>query len=421
MKLLVIISIFAALNVNMAFTRKWSKKTGMCKTGNGSSYRGFVNKSFHGHRCLYWNHVRHHWEASKGVGNHNYCRNPDQSLMPWCYVRKGRKVVSEFCKISRCAPATLKPTMKPTVKPTMKPTVKPSMKPTVKPTVRPTIRPRMIPSPPVDTELTCGERSERRTKKIVGGSFIPIESHPWIAAIFFKRHKFLCGGSLISPCWVLTAAHCFHDGVNTKLKHLSVYMGKTAINDTDTKREQSFTVEKLIIHQHYNDSNFNNDIALLRIKNINGGCAVRTASVRTACLPPLHIQLPPGLTCSIAGFGKETYNSWSYSQLLKQADVTLLSSTECKKGLPYENLITDNMFCAASPDWSTDACKGDSGGPLVCQASDRMFLFGVVSWGDGCASKNKPGVYTQVTNYNVWIAKNTGLSEYTKGLMYPQK
>ncbi|KAM6916083.1 urokinase-type plasminogen activator-like [Xenentodon cancila] len=257
--------------------------------------------------------------------------------------------------------------------------------------------------------------------KIVGGYFIPIESHPWIAAIFHKRNKFICGGSLISPCWVLTAAHCFNDGEDTKLRHLSVYLGKSAINDTDPEREQRFTVEKLIIHQNYNETNYNNDIALLKIKNTNGACAVKTDSVRTVCLPPPYTQLPPGVTCSIAGFGKEHFDSWHFSQLLKQAEVTLLSNNECKREVSYENLFTENMFCAASPDWSTDACKGDSGGPLVCEAAGRMFLFGVVSWGEGCASENKPGVYTQVTQYNKWIAAKMGLSKYTNGLMYPQK
>uniref|UniRef100_A0A8C3AG80 trypsin n=2 Tax=Cyclopterus lumpus TaxID=8103 RepID=A0A8C3AG80_CYCLU len=356
----------------------------MCQSGDGSTYRGFVSESAYGGRCLNWNRFHIPSGASKGLGDHNYCRNPDQMLKPWCRVRKGRRIVREFCNIPRCSTPT---------------TQSPSA---------------------VDTELTCGERSEQRMHKIVGGSFTPIESHPWVAALFHQR-RFVCGGSLIAPCWVLTAAHCFSDGEGTNIKRLSVYLGKTAINDTDADREQSFTVKKLIIHQKYNESNYNNDIALLKIKSRNGGCAVRSASARTVCLPPSHTQLPAGFQCSIAGFGMERFAAWHYSQLLKQTEVKLLPQTECKSQLYYGDLITENMFCAGSPDWSTDACKGDSGGPLLCEASGRMFLFGVVSWGEGCASRNKPGVYTQVTNYNKWIATKTGLSKYTKGFMYPTK
>ncbi|KAM4729461.1 urokinase-type plasminogen activator-like [Anableps anableps] len=282
-----------------------------------------------------------------------------------------------------------------------------------------TAKPTTTPPLPVDTERTCGEHSERRTNKIVGGSFIPIETNPWVAAIFQKN--FLCGGSLIAPSWVLTAAHCFLDGNKTRLQGLSVYLGKSNIKDTDPDREQRFTVEELIIHQKYNPPSYNNDIALLKISNTEGQGAFKTASVRTVCLPPLNTYLPVGFTCSIAGFGKEAYGSWSYANRLKQGNVKLLSSTNCKHEESYKTLLTDNMICAASPDWSTDACKGDSGGPLVCDVSGRTFLFGVVSWGDGCASENKPGVYTKVTHYNNWIAEKTGLSEYTKGLMYPQK
>ncbi|TKS85515.1 Urokinase-type plasminogen activator [Collichthys lucidus] len=249
-----------------------------------------------------------------------------------------------------------------------------------------------------------------------------IESQPWIAAIFLRNGKrFNCGGSLISPCWVVTAAHCFPDGNETNIEQLSVYLGKTNIKEEDAEKEQRFTVEKLIIHQEYKDGNFNHDIALLKIRNKNGECATKSASARTVCLPPLHTQLPAGFQCSIAGFGMERHMAWHFSNNLKQTNVKLISQADCKSESYYGDLITKNMFCAGSPDWSTDACSGDSGGPLVCEVSGRMFLFGVVSWGDGCARKNKPGVYTQVTNYNEWIAENAGLSKFTSGLMYPMK
>uniref|UniRef100_A0A3B3VWM8 trypsin n=1 Tax=Poecilia latipinna TaxID=48699 RepID=A0A3B3VWM8_9TELE len=342
-----------------------------CQSGKGTSYRGTVSESSYGNRCLKWSNIRHYWDDSNGVGNHNYCRNPNNRRKPWCYVQKRRQVKIEFCDIPRCIHTHT-----------------------------------FIPP-----ERTCGELSERRTNKIVGGSFVPIESQPWIAAIFQK--SFLCGGSLIAPGWVLTAAHCFLDG----LRRLKVYLGKSDIKNSDRDREQTFSVEKLIIHQKYNPSNYDNDIALLKISNTNGQGALKTASVRTVCLPPLNTYLPVGVTCSIAGYGKE--NSGNETPI--SATVRLLSSTNCKVEESYRALLTDNMMCAASPDWSTDSCKGDSGGPLVCQASGRMFLFGVVSWGEGCASENKPGVYTKVTHYNDWIADKTGLSEYTKGLMYPQK
>ncbi|XP_032408258.1 tissue-type plasminogen activator [Xiphophorus hellerii] len=394
MNLLVILSILAALNVNMVLSRRCFTKreaSAECRFGKGTSYRGTVSVSSNGHRCLKWSKTQHSWSDLKsdlnGVGNHNYCRNPNNSRRPWCYVKTRSQVKREYCDIPKCSTVTAKPTTTP---------------------------PRAV-----DTERTCGERSERRTNKIVGGSFVPIESQPWIAAIFQKR--FLCGGSLIAPGWVLTAAHCFFDGNETRLQRLRVYLGKSDINNTDPDREQLFSVEKLIIHQKYNPSNYDNDIALLKISNTKGQGALKTASVRTVCLPPLNTYLPVGFTCSIAGFGKEAYSSLSYSNQLKQANVRLLSSTNCKVEEHYKALLTDNMICAASPDWSTDSCKGDSGGPLVCEASGRMFLFGVVSWGEGCASENKPGVYTKVTHYNNWIADNTGLSEYTKGLMYPQK
>ena len=64
------------------------------------------------------------------------------------------------------------------------------------------------------------------------------------------------------------------------------------------------------------------------------------------------------------------------------------------------------MFCAGYLVGGIDACKGDSGGPAIAKIADRYFIFGIVSWGIGCAHKNKLGVYTNVTHYENWIRKN---------------
>ncbi|XP_077438298.1 urokinase-type plasminogen activator-like [Vanacampus margaritifer] len=396
MNFLVILGIIAAVSFEVAFSKRWRKwsprhtrshqdhASEACWSGDGSSYRGIISKTTNGRHCLKWNRFQNPWGASSGIGNHRYCRNPDKSLRPWCRVNRGKRVVREFCDIPKCST-------------------------TVKPPAA------------VDTELTCGETSERRMHKIVGGSFVAARSQPWVAAIFHQRQKFFCGGSLIAPCWVLTAAHCFPDGDATNLQRLSVFLGKSAINETDDVNEQKFTVEKLILHQAYNETNYNNDIALLKIRSSDGRCAVRSESVRTVCLPPPRTQLPVGFQCVIAGFGREKSVAFQFSQYLKEARVNLLSLSHCKKDSTYANLLTDNMFCAAAPDWSMDACKGDSGGPLVCEVSGRLFQFGIVSWGIGCAVENNPGVYTQLTKYNNWIAVKTKLPQYTEGVMYPPK
>lgn len=389
MNLLVIVAVLVSFSVDMARSKGRSfnlRPSGEeCVSGDGSDYRGSVSKSESGKPCFNWKRFTNIWGASLGIGNHNYCRNPDHSLRPWCGVRKGRRIVQEFCNISKCSTPVWKPAVEQTV----------------------------------DTEQTCGQKSEQRTFKIVGGSFTPIESQPWVAAIY-RRKQFLCGGSLIAPCWVLTAAHCFDEITDDRnRRHLSVYLGKKAINETNVG-EQKFTVEKLVTHSNYDSISYDNDIALLKIKSKVGGCAVKSSATRTVCLPPHLTQLPAGFQCSIAGYGQESYYT-GYSKYLKEGHVSLLSDVQCRRKDYYGARINGNMFCAARPDWTIDACKGDSGGPLACEVSGRMFLFGVVSWGEGCAKKNKPGVYTKVTNYNKWIEENTGLPKYTAGIMYPTK
>ncbi|XP_076194177.1 urokinase-type plasminogen activator isoform X2 [Aptenodytes patagonicus] len=271
----------------------------------------------------------------------------------------------------------------------------------------------------------CGQRSISKYFKIVGGSQAEVESQPWVAGIFQNIRgidHFLCGGSLIDPCWVLTAAHCFHS-LTEKPQEKSIYkvfLGKSILNVTDDK-EQVFMVDDIISHPRFTDDTGGNenDIALIRIRTTSGQCAVESKYVRTVCLPEKNLYLRDNTRCEISGYGKQDFYDIYYAQRLMSATVKLISQTKCKREYYDSTRVTDNMVCAGDPTWMTDACKGDSGGPMVCEHNGRMTLYGVVSWGDGCAKENKPGVYTRVTKYLNWIDSNMN-AVLTKSSFLPE-
>ncbi|KFQ28766.1 Urokinase-type plasminogen activator, partial [Mesitornis unicolor] len=347
-----------------------------CYTENGEDYRGMATED----ECLPWDlplvvkrgyyhaHLRNALQL--GLGKHSYCRNPNGRDRPWCYTKKKYTIQETPCNIEKCEHLN-------------------KLSPFV--------------------GRACGQRSMSKYFKIVGGSHAEVESQPWVAGIFQNIRgvdHFLCGGSLIDPCWVLTAAHCFNNpSKNPQSKSVyKVFLGKSILNVTDDK-EQEFMVDSIISHPDFTDDTGGNenDIALLRIRTTSGHCAAESRYVRTVCLPEKNLYLRDNTRCEIAGYGKQDFYDIYYAQRLMSANVNLISQTKCKYEY-YDNIrVTDNMVCAGDPMWMTDACKGDSGGPMVCEHNGRMTLYGIVSWGDGCAKENKPGVYTRVTRYLNWI------------------
>ncbi|XP_018106338.1 tissue-type plasminogen activator isoform X3 [Xenopus laevis] len=341
-----------------------------CYEGNGATYRGTQHETQSGAVCLNWNSEslrRHRYNGKHedalllGLGNHNYCRNPDNDSRPWCHVMKGSETAWELCDVPKCS--------------------------------------------------TCGTRRPSLPQfKIRGGRGAKITSHPWQAAIFYVSRRvagehFLCGGTLIHSCWVLSAAHCFND-ISTA-PQLRVILGRT-MQTVPGDEEQKFTVDELHLHPDFDSNTFDNDIALLKLHSTSGSCAKETESTRPACFPDSEMTLPDWTECEISGYGKHEEFDLLYSEQLKEGHVRLYPDSMCTPERLSDQIVTKNMLCAGDTRNLDDACKGDSGGPLVCPHEGHMHLMGIVSWGIGCGKKDTPGVYTRVTRYVDWIQKKTG-------------
>ncbi|XP_060624430.2 hyaluronan-binding protein 2 isoform X3 [Anolis sagrei] len=358
-----------------------------CFEENGITYRGNVSQTILHKTCLHWNshrlleknynafmeHADYH-----GLGDHNFCRNPDGDERPWCFITTINKLKWDFCDISPCPASELSKNI--------------ALSTT---------------SPTVDNmPRTCGKPETRSPiKRIYGGTKTKAGKHPWQASLqrkfslnpFWQKGHY-CGGTLIESCWVLTAAHCV---LRTNAHTLQVALGKQDLNSREY-HEQKFDVEKIIKHGHYTERDDipYNDIALLKLKPKYGHCAVETKYIKSVCLP--DSIFPDNTDCYISGWG-ETETGESSHQLL-DARVKLISQMRCNAPSAYNNRLDESMLCAGNLQRTrADTCQGDSGGPLTCVKNGSYYLYGIVSWGDQCGLKNKPGVYTRVTRFLNWV------------------
>ncbi|XP_010175320.1 neurotrypsin-like, partial [Antrostomus carolinensis] len=257
----------------------------------------------------------------------------------------------------------------------------------------------------------CGMRLlHRRKKRIIGGNKSLRGSWPWQASLrlkgFHRDTRLLCGATLISSCWVVTAAHCFKRfGVDVRRYLLRVGDYHTGVKD---EFERELPVERIVLHRNYWAGSNDNDIALVRMRGREGHCLSFSHHVLPICLP--NRKEKPDINreaCIISGWGD---TGKSYSRTLLQGVVPLLPREDCE--VRYGQKFTSRMICAGnlSEDKRVDSCQGDSGGPLTCQRPNgRWIILGITSWGYGCGRKDSPGVYTKVSKYVTWIKKVTKL------------
>uniref|UniRef100_A0A8D2MD14 Complement factor I n=1 Tax=Zonotrichia albicollis TaxID=44394 RepID=A0A8D2MD14_ZONAL len=249
-------------------------------------------------------------------------------------------------------------------------------------------------------QVHCGVRNHTltRRKRIVGGEIAGKGEFPWQVAIKDTSNEgstVFCGGVYIGGCWVLTAAHC----VRANRVHLYlVWVGMLNTIAYD-KEINTYKLNQVIIHENYNASTYENDIALLELKGSGlGECSLEETSI-PACVPWSEYMFKTGDRCKISGWGLE--KGYTKQFILKWGNVNLFHN--CSE--LYPGRFFKKMACAGTYDGSTDSCKGDSGGPLVCfDAEDVAYVWGIVSWGENCGEAGHPGVYTQVASYYDWIS-----------------
>ncbi|XP_037084329.1 serine protease 33-like [Pollicipes pollicipes] len=246
------------------------------------------------------------------------------------------------------------------------------------------------------------------TTRIVGGSEVPYGAFPWQAEIKVLQNGYRthhCGGAVISPQYILTAAHCV---VSHNIDEYMVILGDHDLDDLDPM-ETTFFVDKIIVHPGYNRETKKHDIALLKLDPKLRKQTTYNEKTRPVCLPEITVPRP-GTECVVTGWGLMNPNDdASLSTSLRAAMVSIIAEKDCSSASVYGNkkhFYSEGMMCAGYLRGGVDACKGDSGGPLACKINGRFQLVGVVSWGDSCAEANKPGVYTRVSQYIDWINSN---------------
>ncbi|XP_076968893.1 transmembrane protease serine 4 [Tamandua tetradactyla] len=236
--------------------------------------------------------------------------------------------------------------------------------------------------------LACGENL--KAPRVVGGEKASVDSWPWQVSVQYNRQH-ICGGSILDPHWILTAAHCFR-------KHLDVFNWKVRAGADKLDSFPSLPVAKIFIIGFNTTYPKEEDIALVKLQFP----LTFSGTVRPICLPFFDEELAPATPLWIIGWGFTEQGGGKLSDALLQASVQVIDNTRCNAEDAYEGDVTEKMLCAGILEGGVDTCQGDSGGPLMYH-SDQWQVVGIVSWGHGCGDPRTPGVYTKVTAYLNWI------------------
>lgn len=247
----------------------------------------------------------------------------------------------------------------------------------------------------------CG-RPPLTGNRIVGGINAQDGAWPWQVDIQ-NSDGHICGGSIISENWVLSAAHCFPNP--SDLSSYRIYIGRYQLNGFNP-HQTSHGVSRVVIPYGYDQPQNGKDVALVQLSKP----VPWSDRAHAVCLPASGTLFPADMMCYVTGWGNIRQDvALTGVGTLQQVQVPIISQSSCQRMYqtdPTEQVdIKYDMICAGYQEGGKDSCQGDSGGPLVCQMVNGTWVqAGVVSFGHGCAAQNKPGVYARLTSYSDFIS-----------------
>lgn len=246
--------------------------------------------------------------------------------------------------------------------------------------------------------------------RIVGGNEVDaLRKWPWQIGLVKYGYYIICGGTIISDRWILTAAHCIVNQTTCELKNnldsFRVVVGDHNQLETtdDDKNTKKYSIKNFIRHHNYNCTTCDYDFALLELTE-----AIPFNNViRPICLPQGDSKTYEGQNGTSIGWGKVTLNDDDLpSSFLQEIEVPILANDKC--GDWDASTITDNMLCAGGEE-DKNICIGDSGGPIAVIEKGKYVQVGIASFVDssGCGQAEYPGVYARVSKVLLWIATTT--------------
>ncbi|XP_047997493.1 brachyurin-like [Leguminivora glycinivorella] len=248
-----------------------------------------------------------------------------------------------------------------------------------------------------------------RQARIIGGDITEQNSRPFQVALYARvgttGEVGFCGGSLVHPEWVLTAAHCcYHNG--QQVDNVQAILGAHSLYDRYENGRRIVNVDEVRVHPDYDPESFANDIALMRLANT----MQLTETIDVVRLPYLGITNFnfAGMGATVSGWGIAAPGVEFVSPTLREKLMTVMTDTMCN--IQYFDQLPANVVCGFHATAGT--CKGDNGGPLTIwyNATEEVILIGVASFVDASGCNGElPSVFTRVQRHLQWISDNTGI------------